>query len=292
MDIRHLRYFLAVARELNFTRAAQSLHMSVPPLSQRIKALEKSLGTELFDRSTHHTRLTAAGESLVPLAAGVVADFDAIPHLMRAGNRRETVRLAIPDVLNPHHRETLSQAMSALNNRYSFELRQIPSLDMESELLDRSVDLAISHVGTTHPDLSTVVLYSEPMGVLVDARTFPDRTELTTADLRGMRYARGPRHWDLRPADIGRRLADHGVDLSDDGLRFSDISGMLMLLRTGRTFAITPLESEAVRMVDPDEVAVLPVSDLDFGLTTYLVRKTADRWLDPVATYLRDARST
>ncbi|MCK5751677.1 MAG: LysR family transcriptional regulator, partial [Mycobacterium sp.] len=68
MEMHHLRYFLAVARELNFTRAAKSLNMSVPPLSQRIRTLERELGTPLFDRSTHHTRLTAAGESLLPLA--------------------------------------------------------------------------------------------------------------------------------------------------------------------------------------------------------------------------------
>lgn len=288
MDIRHLRYFLAVARELNFTRAARSLHMSVPPLSQRVKALERELGVELFDRSTHHTRLTAAGESLLPLATGVVADFDAIPHLMRAGNRRETVRLAIPDVLNPGHRKTLSSAMSALDDRYSFELRQIPSLDMESALLDRAADLAISHVGTAHPELTTVVLYSEPMGVLVDARTFPDRTELTMADLQGMRHAQGPRHWDLGPAGAERRLENRGVT-TDDSLRFSDISGMLMLLRTTACFILSPLDSEAGRSIDPAEIAVLPVTDLDFQLTTYMIRKSADRWLDPVANYLRES---
>ena len=288
MEIRHLRFFLAVARELNFTNAARSLHMSVPPLSQRIKALERELGTALFERSTHHTRLTSAGRSLLPLATGVVEDFDAIPHLVKTGNRRETVRLAIPDVLNPRHRETLSHSMSALDDRYRFELRQIPSLEMEAGLLDRSLDLAISHVGTAHPDLSTAVLYSEPLGAMVDARTFPDRTELTIGDLRGMRHARGPRHWDLDPSAADRRLTEHGIDASDS-LRFSDISGMLMLLRNQQCFVIGPLESEFVRLVDPSEIAILPITDLSERLSTFLVRKVADHWLDPVADHLRES---
>ncbi|QIS16900.1 LysR family transcriptional regulator [Nocardia arthritidis] len=79
VEIHHLRYFLAVARELNFTRAAQEFHMAVPPLSQRIKALEAELGQQLFDRSTHHVRLTPAGERLLPWARQLIADFDALP---------------------------------------------------------------------------------------------------------------------------------------------------------------------------------------------------------------------
>jgi DNA-binding transcriptional LysR family regulator len=66
MEIRHLKYFLAVAEELSFTEAAKSLHMSVPPLSRSIRALEKELDVQLFDRSTRHVALTPAGKMLVP----------------------------------------------------------------------------------------------------------------------------------------------------------------------------------------------------------------------------------
>ncbi|GAA5051136.1 LysR family transcriptional regulator [Nocardia callitridis] len=289
MEIRHLRYFLAVARELNFTRAAQTLHMSVPPLSQRIKAMEAELGTPLFDRSTHHTTLTSAGEALLPIATTVVTEFDAIPHVIRSRDRRETVRLAIPDVLNPAHRKDLSHNMSAVADRYDFQIRQIPSLDMEAELLNRSVDLAVSHVDSVHPEVSVTVLDREPMGVLVDARVFSAGTQLRAADLRGMRYARGPEHWDLGTDANVRRLADYGVDVSA-GLRFSDISGMLMLLRTNRCFVLSPLGAEAVRQLDPTEISALPLTDLELALTTYLLRKKADRWLEPVAQNLTDAR--
>lgn len=77
MLLRHIRYFLAVAEQGNFTRAAESLHVSQPTLSQQIKQLEDTLGAPLFDRSGRAVRLTDAGEAWMRYARLALQDLDA-----------------------------------------------------------------------------------------------------------------------------------------------------------------------------------------------------------------------
>src|ERR1700760_3735477 len=95
MELRHLRYFLAVAEERNFTRAAARVGIGQPPLSMQIRALENELGVSLFERQARGVALTAAGQAFLPEARALLAQAKQAFEAAARGARGEVGRLRI-----------------------------------------------------------------------------------------------------------------------------------------------------------------------------------------------------
>ncbi|CAP54116.1 putative transcriptional regulator, LysR family [Gluconacetobacter diazotrophicus PA1 5] len=165
MDLRHLRYFVAVAERGGFTRAAESLHMEQPPLSQQIRQLEQELGVTLFERLSRGVRLTEAGACLIDQARTILA-MDAqfrtdAGGIARGEQGRLRIGLAGAVSLLP----LIPQAIRLFRDRWpgivlTMEDSNTPALI--DALRQRRLDIAIIRPPVVEPDIATTPLLDEP----------------------------------------------------------------------------------------------------------------------------------
>jgi DNA-binding transcriptional LysR family regulator len=146
MELRYLRYFLAVAETGNFTRAAAQCFVAQSALSEQIARLEAEVGAPLFARTSRAVRLTAAGEVLVPLAQRILADVDIARAELDAlaGLRRGKLRLGL--IQAAASAIDLAAVMGDFHRRFpdiEFEVRSEPSVAMVAAVAAGSLDLAV-----------------------------------------------------------------------------------------------------------------------------------------------------
>lgn len=145
IDIRQLRYFLVLAEELNFRRAAERLHLTQPPLSRQIAALEQALGVALLDRAGPGTRLTAAGERARREFAQAVLAFDAA--LAQVGTTatttRQSLRLGLPWWMDMSAFAALDRDWRQATGRVALEPLLETGPELLAGLLRQSLDAAL-----------------------------------------------------------------------------------------------------------------------------------------------------
>jgi DNA-binding transcriptional LysR family regulator len=270
----HLRYFVAVAEELNFSAAARRLHMATSPLSQRIRDLERELGERLFDRDTHSVTLTPAGSALLPIARDVLDQFGSIPWRLREATReqRSTVLIGIPPGLHPQLRSRVGALTERVRER--FELQRWPGITqaLVAGVCEGRLALALARMPFSDPALDQVRVMSERMGAAVPADRFAGRDSVALADLEDLAYVAPPK--DVRPAyfdALDSTLADLGIrnrlDLTDTGY-----AGVSEVISGGMAFGIAILESESpMHRYRLENVVVLPFTDFHPRLDTALV---------------------
>ncbi len=165
MELRDCRYFLAVAEELHFSRAAARLGMAQPPLSQRIRALEAELGARLFTRTSRSVRLTPAGEAFQREARSLLAQADQAGKTARRVAMGMVGRLAVGFV-NPAMDAFLSAALAKFRRvapDVELDLREMTTAMQTDALCTEGIDVGfVRHVGQKVPGIAFIVLSREP----------------------------------------------------------------------------------------------------------------------------------
>jgi DNA-binding transcriptional LysR family regulator len=195
IELRHLRYFVTVAEELHFGRAAQRLHLSQPPLSQQIQRLEEILGTALFARTTRSVRLTVAGEAFLPRARRTLRNMERDLEETRSIGRGEVgslnigfvgsaMLMTLPGIFRAY-REAYPKVHLRLHE--SFTSRVIEGME------NGSLDAGILRDGDPIQNMRVETIYSEPyVAVLPRSHRCAGQKSISPGALRGEPFVHYP----------------------------------------------------------------------------------------------------
>lgn len=165
MDIRQMRYLVALAEELNFTRAAARCHVSQPPLSRAIRALEEEVGARLFIRDQHHVAITPAGESLL------IDATKALALLEEGAKRARRIELGMTGTLAiGFGGSTVYSLLPALVRRFrktvpdvAIQFKAMSVLRQIDALRDGEIDIGLVRLPIFDESIDTLFVHSEPL---------------------------------------------------------------------------------------------------------------------------------
>lgn len=291
LEVRELRYFVAVAEELNFSRAAERLGMTQPPLSRAIRTLERRLGAQLLERNTREVRLTPAGHTL--LEQGVVA-LGVMSAAVRRTRRAAATTPGLVVTAKPGPTTGLLKrivaAYRALAGAPPVEVL-VSGYRQQADLVRTGrADVALLSPPYERRGLEAEALISEPrVAALPAGHELARRTALRCADIQGLPIPRWPgsspaeyRYWSGQ---------DHGPANGSDGPEpvpgpvVSDSAQLLEVISLGQAVALIPWSvAESNKRAD---VVYRTVSDAS-PYTTEIAWPDGSR-AQPIARFVRTA---
>lgn len=196
IELRHLRYFAAVAEELHFGRAAERLGIAQPPLSQQIKSLEELVGYPLFERRPQ-VRLTPAGEALLEVALRTLAQVEEGLDSTRRAGRGEAGKITVgfaASILTT----ALPEILRTYRERFpgvELRLRELSSAAQAAALSDGGIDVGFVREAVEYGEglICEPILREEFVAVLPPAHVLAGRAELPLGELAGEPFVHFPR---------------------------------------------------------------------------------------------------
>ena len=257
MELHQLAYFVAVAEEGNFTRAAERLHVAQPGVSAQVRRLERELGQELLDRSGRAVRLTDVGAAALPHARAALAAVQGVREAVDelAGLVRGQVAIGAVTSAGP---VGLPDLLAGFHERYpavEITLSEANSDTMLAGLLEGRLDLAVVGLATDPPaGIATQVLLDEPfLAVTAPSGPLADRTEIT--ELAGLPLMALPKGTGLRTA-LDAAFAREGLT-PRIAFEAADPNVLVQLAMRGLGVAIVP---ESLGRYHEAEVRVVEIA--------------------------------
>lgn len=169
MELRHLKYFIAVAEELGFRRAAERLHMEQPSLSRQIRQLEEDLGVELLQRSKQGVSLTAAGTAFLDEARLTLVQAERSAQVAKQFNGGQLQKLVIGFSICVFDRllSQMIQTFRELSPEVAIELKEMHTMPQIQALLAGEIDVGFVYLPVHQPDILTQIVLRESLLVVL-----------------------------------------------------------------------------------------------------------------------------
>lgn len=262
MDQRYLRYFIAVAEELNFTRAAERLHTVQPSLSQQIRRLEDIVGTPLFFRERHRLELTEAGRIFLTESRDILQHTTRAITLARKAARAEAGHITIGFVSGAESRIFLL-VLPVLREKYPeirLSMRTLNEPDLLSALQDNTINLAFMAGPIEDPEITAETMYRQRLvAVLPAEHRLAKQDRVSVAELATMPFVQPSAVTVPSMAKFVASLAAQAGVQFRTSVDVADTLATLNAVRAGLGFAIMPDHSQEISM---PSLAMKPL-DLD-----------------------------
>ncbi|MCY1004581.1 LysR family transcriptional regulator [Nannocystis pusilla] len=293
MELRHLRYFVTIAEEQSFRRAAERLHVSQSPLSRQMNDLEEEMGVELFEPDGRGIKLTAAGKVFAERARSILGSVDAAVEEAKevAGGRLGTVVLGFePGATFTGALASLVAAFRRRAPRIGLQLIAMSSAEQWVALRDGTIAFAYGNYAATDDALTCMEMTRDRLGmVLAHDHRLARRTKIRLHDLAGERVILEPRR--LYPhlhADIIAAARAQDVSLAVIS-EVPDLEVLLALVAIGDAVSFLPRRTAA--LVTPmSSVVWRPVVDLDIKLSDVVTWRVKDADTPVVRALIDSAR--
>ncbi len=284
MELRHLLYFATVAQKLNFSRAADELHVAQPAVSQQIRVLERELGVQLFDRVGGKVTLTQAGAALLPHAQGILAAVEAARHeVTELGTlTRGTTSLGAPPTVSTHLLPALLTRFRRVYPGLEVTLREAGTETLLKLIEGGRLDLAIVVTDRLPPVVEQQPFLDEHYVLAVSAQhRLAKAQRVRLADLAAEPFILFPDSYKLREVTLlACRAAGFEPKVALDG---GAMQSALEFVASGLGVALVP--ELALRRARG--VRGVPIADQDLRRSLGVVWRKG-HYLSPAARALRD----